>query len=114
MAKKKSANGGSKSSQVLSYAAEHPDEKPQAISEAMAKKGVDVTPGHVSNILSQARAKAGKNGKGKRGKRGRVKQEANVGVEQLKAAASLIKECGGTQAAIQALKAADEIGQQLK
>ena len=54
MAKKRKVN---KSEIVRQYCAEHPDEKPKAVSEALAAQGIKVTPASVSTIKFQASKK---------------------------------------------------------
>ena len=71
MAKKK-AGEVNKTQAIRDYKSANPDQKPKAISEALVKQGVEVTPGYVSTILSNSKRKPTS------GRRGRPKGSKNV------------------------------------
>ena len=58
MAKKR--GGINLSEEIRKYVEANPNDKPKAISEGLAGKGVKVTPVYVSTILSNERRKSGK------------------------------------------------------
>ncbi len=58
-----------KSEAIREHKAAHPEAKPKEISEELNKKGVKVSPGFVSTILTKSKAKGPKRSTGK--KRGR-------------------------------------------
>ena len=98
----------SKSEAIRQYLADHPDESAQTIA-----KTLKVKPALVYNVKSMMRSR--KNGSVKRGRgRGRVAAaSANGSVEQVIAAARLIKSCGGIEQARLALKAAEQVASAL-
>ncbi len=86
---------------VREYLKAHPRAKSSEIAEALAKQGITITAGHVSNIKSKSkkRRRAVKAVVAKRG----------VGIPEIKAALALLKACGTASAAKEALAAAEEI-----
>ena len=88
-----------KSEAVREYLAENPEAKPKAISEALAAKGIKVTPGAVSTIKFQATRKNGAP-KSKRVSRP-AKARRTVGgaaanrLKQLMATKDLVDQVGG-------------------
>lgn len=114
MAKKTS--GPNKSQAIREYYEAHPDAKPKAIVEALAAKGVVVTPAFVSTIKSTSINKGAKPAaKGKRGpkpgasvkapKVAAAKSTGGVSIDTLIKAKSLVKELGGIDSAMSALAA---------
>ncbi len=119
MAKKTS--GPNKSQAIREYYEAHPDAKPKAVVEALAAKGVVVTPAFVSTIKSTSINKGAKPAaKGKRGpkpgasvkapkvaaaKPAAVKSTGGVSIDSLIKAKSLVKELGGIDSAMSALAA---------
>jgi hypothetical protein len=105
MAKKSRVN---KSQAVRDYVKEHPGAGNKEVAEALTKQGVKITPNHVANIKSKSAA-----GKGKRRRRGTAAKAMSVttglGVAEIKAAFSLLKQCGSIAGAREALAAAAEI-----
>jgi hypothetical protein len=106
MAKKKPTVNKSKA--VRDYVAANPNASNKEVSEALAKEKIKVTPNHVANIKSKTAA-----GKGKRKRRQKAAEVASIktgiGVPEIKAAFSLLKQCGGIAQAREALTAAAEI-----
>lgn len=118
MAKKTS--GPNKSQAIREYYEAHPDAKPKAVVEALAAKGVVVTPAFVSTIKSTSISKGPKPAKGKRGpkpgasvkapkvataKPAAAKSTGGVSIDTLIKAKSLVKELGGIESAMSALAA---------
>lgn len=119
MAKKTS--GPNKSQAIREYYEAHPDAKPKAVVEALAAKGVVVTPAFVSTIKSTSINKGAKPAaKGKRGpkpgasvkapkvaaaKPAAAKSTGGVSIDTLIKAKSLVKELGGIENALSALAA---------
>ncbi|HBJ38875.1 MAG TPA: hypothetical protein DDZ51_29840 [Planctomycetaceae bacterium] len=119
MAKKTS--GPNKSQAIREYYEAHPDAKPKAVVEALAAKGVVVTPAFVSTIKSTSINKGAKPAaKGKRGpkpgasvkapkvaaaKPAAAKSTGGVSIDTLIKAKSLVKELGGIENAMSALAA---------
>lgn len=75
-----------KSKAIRDYMSEHPEARPMHVAEALAARGVQVTPAFVSAVNSTARAKAGLRKK-RRGK-GRSKGRSRVSVAAFAANAS--------------------------
>jgi hypothetical protein len=95
MAKKRSVN---KSAEIRGYLDENPTAGPTEIVDALAKKGVEVTPSFVSNIKSKT-----KSGLGPR-RQGRAPVSAGfTSVSALVGAKKLIDQMGGIDQAQQAL-----------
>lgn len=95
MGKKRTVN---KSAAIRDYLDEHPNAGPTEIVEALAKKGVEVTPSFVSNIKSKT-----KSGLGPR-RRGRTAGSSGVtSVNALVGAKKLIDQMGGIDQAQHAL-----------
>jgi hypothetical protein len=118
MAKKTS--GPNKSQAIRDYYAANPDAKPKAVVEALAAKGVVVTPAFVSTIKSTSINKSPKTAKGKRGpkpgasvkapkaaavKPAAAKSGGAVSLDTLIKAKGLVKELGGIESAMNALAA---------
>lgn len=119
MAKKTS--GPNKSQAIREYYEAHPDAKPKAVVEALAAKGVVVTPAFVSTIKSTSINKGAKPAaKGKRGpkpgasvkapkvaaaKPAAAKSTGGVSIDTLIKAKGLVKELGGIDNAMSALAA---------
>ncbi len=94
----------SKSEAIRQYLADHPDESAQTIA-----KTLKVKPALVYNVKSMMRSR--KNGSAKRGRAAAA--SANGSVDQVIAAARLIKSCGGIEQARLALKAAEQVASAL-
>jgi hypothetical protein len=105
MAKKAAIN---KSKTVRDYIDNHPGVANKEIVEAMKKQGIVLSANHVANIRSKMAAS-----KGKRKRRSKaakaVAAKTGIGVQEIKAACALLKQCGGLQGANAALAAAVEI-----
>ena len=113
MAKRKKTT---KAQAIRDYHAEHPDEGPTAVTEALKKLGYTVSPQQVSTTLSNSRRKKRAGGRRRRKARaassnGRRKSAATAGinVDQIKQAAELVRACGGADAALEAVRAAEDI-----
>ena len=92
----------SKSQAVRNYLKTHSTATNKAISEALAKQGITVSPNHVSNIKAKTktRRKAARTVVSRRG----------LGISEVKAALALLKQCHGkVEDAKAALAAAQEI-----
>lgn len=98
MAKKQGVN---KTRAVHDYWKAHPRETSSQIAEALTKQGINISSQYVANIKSKSKKK----GRAVRA----VGAKRGVGIPEIKAALSLIKVCGSTAAAKEALAAADEI-----
>ena len=122
MAKKKSA-GVNKSQTIRDYSKANPDQKPKQIAEALAKKGITVSPLFLSTILSTSKKKtktrkAGRP-KGRKSatktvtRRGRPakKQAASgeVSLESLLKVKEVVNEMGGVENVRTALKALEAL-----
>ncbi len=95
MGKKRTVN---KSAEIRGYLEENPNAGPTEIVEALAQKGVEVTPSFVSNIKSKT-----KSGLGPR-RRGRAGGSSGVtSVNALVGAKKLIDQMGGIDQAQHAL-----------
>ncbi len=116
MAKKTS--GPNKSQEIRDYYVENPDAKPKQVVEALAAKGVVVTPAFVSTIKSTTGKKGPKTTRGPRVKRATktttstrgpqpaaVKAGGSVTIDSLVRAKGLVKELGGIDNAMSALAA---------
>ncbi|MHB1035061.1 MAG: hypothetical protein ACYC35_10445 [Pirellulales bacterium] len=99
MAKKRLIN---KSQAVREYLKNHRKATNKEASEALAKEGIEVSPNHIANIKAKTKT---------RHKAARaVVTRRGLGLPEVKAALTLLKECGGSvPAANQALEAAKEI-----
>jgi hypothetical protein len=101
MAKK--SGGPNKSVAIRTYKANHQDEGPKAIAEALGKEGIKVTPAFVSTVLSNAKRKGGKGRRGRKpGPRGGA---ADRTLHDLKQAKKLADKFGGVEHALKALNA---------
>lgn len=122
MAKKKSA-GVNKSQTIRDYSNANPDQKPKEIAEALAKKGITVSPQFVSTILSTSKKKpktrkAGRP-KGRKSatktvtRRGRPAKkqaaEGEVSLESLLKVKEVVNEVGGVENVRAALKALEAL-----
>ncbi len=103
MAKKKKAapkkREVNKTQEVMKYLAAHPSASPAEISETLSKKGIDLTPAHVSSIKS-------KTGKGKKTAGRKRRKTAATGGElstKLAAAIGVVESAGGIDEAKKAL-----------
>ncbi len=105
MAKKRKVN---KSEAVRDYYAQHPDAKPKAVSEALAERGIKVSPASVSTIKFQASKKGTlpASAAGRKGKPARSGGGADF--QRLLAAKELVEKVGGVEAAKKLL---DELAQ---
>src|SRR5687768_9979561 len=108
MAKKKVTTKVNKSEEIRNYKVENPEAGPTEIAGELSKAGVEVTPAQVSNVLGKVSGPK-KRRRRKAKKPATVAAPATSNVEQLKAAARLIAECGGVSEAQKALKVAAEI-----
>ena len=99
MAKREKVN---KTQKVLDYLKAHHGAGNKEIAEALTKQGIKISPGHVANIKgkTKTRRKAARAVVSRRG----------LGIPEVKAALTLLKECDGSiPAANAALAAAQEI-----
>jgi hypothetical protein len=88
---------------IRTYKADHQDAGPKAISEALAKDGIKVTPAFVSTVLSNAKRKGGKGRRGRKpGPRG---GGTNKTLQNLMQAKKLADQFGGVEPALKALQA---------
>ena len=96
MVKKQGVN---KSKAVRDYLKSHRKATNREVSEALAKQGVEVSPNHVANIKTKTKT---------RHKAARaVVSRRGLGIPEVKAVLSLLKECHGSMAAVnEALAAA--------
>ncbi|MGI9469975.1 MAG: hypothetical protein ACR2NZ_00495 [Rubripirellula sp.] len=124
MAKKKTASVN-KSQTIRDYSKSNPDQKPKQIAEALAKKGIKVSPQFVSTILSTSKKKTTtrKAGRPKGSKsratsktvtrRGRpAKKQATsteVSLESLLKVKEVVSEMGGVENVRTALKALEAL-----
>ncbi len=96
-----------KSQAVLAYMADNPDAKPKAVAEALATKGITVTPGAVSTIKFQAAKKGdapaakrpGRPAKTGKSAKSAAKSGGNSNLDQLIAAKELADRVGGVDEA---------------
>ena len=72
----------SKSAAARAYLESKPDAGPTEIAEALKKRGIEITPAHVSNVKTTLK-KAGRNGKAPKGRRGRRPEQGADGVVSL-------------------------------
>jgi hypothetical protein len=97
-----------KSQTVRDYLKAHPSTSNKEVAEALTKQGIRISPNHVANIKSKMAIS-----KGKRKRRSKaataMSTKTGVGVHEIKAAFSLLKQCGGIECAKAALDAAREI-----
>jgi hypothetical protein len=99
MAKKQ---GTSKAQAVRNYLKTHPAAANKEVSEALAKQKVEVSPNHVANIKAKTKTR--------RTAARAVVSRRGLGIPEVKAALTLLKECHGSMAeANAALAAAQEI-----
>ena len=109
---KKAAAGPNKSKAIRDYKSEHKSAGPKDISAALADQGVDVTPGFVSTVLSNAKRR-GKKGRGKGGRPAGSTTGAKPGrkdpVSQLRLAKEMSDQFGGIEKARAALDALAQI-----
>lgn len=97
-ASKKSVN---KSIAIREHAKKFPEDGPSAISEALAKRGIEVTPAFVSTVKSNDRRKTGSTTRKSRRSRGGSLDDATI--QALKNAKKLVEEAGSISAAKAAL-----------
>ncbi len=90
-----------KTQAVREYLKAHPRAKSSEIAEALNKRAIKISVGHVSNIRSKSK-------KRRRAVRA-VVAKRGVGISEVKAALALLKACGTAIAAKEALAAAEEI-----
>jgi hypothetical protein len=98
MAKKEQAN---KTQAVKVYLKANPKAKNQAVVDALAKKGVTISPGSVASIKTT-------HNKRQRAAR-KVVAKGGVGIPEVKAALAFLKLTGSVAAATKALAVAQEI-----
>jgi hypothetical protein len=107
-AKKPEAAKVNKSKAVREFMAANPAAAPKEVSEALTKQGIKVSPNYVSTVKGGMKAR-----KGKRKRRQQAAEVASVktgiGVSEIKAAFELLKHCGSSAVAREALAAAVEI-----
>ena len=106
MAKRKTVN---RSDEVRKYLATHPDSKPSAVAQAL--KEFKVTPGLVSNIKTRMKMARRKKKVAKPPSSGAPAQRQ---LDDVVAAARLIRICGGVKEAKQALDMANQVADALK
>ena len=105
MAKKPKVN---KSKAVREFMAANPTATPKEASEALTKKGIEVSPNYVSSVKSNITAKKGKR-KRRQTAATAMSVKTGVGIPEIKAAFALLKHCGSLTGAKNALAAAVEI-----
>lgn len=119
MAKK--SKGPSKSQEIRDYYAANPDAKPRQVVEALAEKGISVSPAFVSTIKSTSAKKSPRGRastrsvkgapRGRRPKAVSVKAaSAELSIESLIKAKSLATSLGGVDNALAALTALKRLG----
>jgi hypothetical protein len=96
-----------KSEEVRNHLAANPDEGPSAVSEALKKRGIKVSPNFVSNIKLKLKTHGTPK---KRGRRplAATNGESN-GYGTVYAAAAFIRSCGGVHEAKEALAVAARV-----
>ena len=111
MAKKQSTKkkGVNKSQVIRGMLHQHPNASPLAISEALGKRGVKVTPGFVSTIKSQSGAKKKRRRVKKRVGRAARPAGDTVSVSALVQAKRLADQLGGVEKAQDALSALSKL-----
>lgn len=104
MAKKRAKKSVNKSVAIRKHVEKFPEDGPSAISEALAKRGIKVTPGFVSTVRSNDRRKAGapKRRKARRTEAAGSLDDATI--MALKSAKKLVDEAGSVAAAKAALE----------
>jgi hypothetical protein len=107
---KKSEN---KSAAVRGYLEANPSAKNPEVIEALKALGVDVSPNYVSIIRSQQKKRSRKSGTRGR-KPAAATSNGHLDVEQLRAAAVLIKACQGIDGARKAIAVAEKIADALR
>lgn len=130
--KKKATAEVNKAEEVRKYMAAHPEAKNKEIREALAQRGIKIAPNYATVIKSQMKAKeqgrrlaaggtVGRPAAGRPKKKGihggrrpRVAKPEGLDLDQLTAAADFAQLCGGTDNAIEALQAADDIYQKMR
>jgi hypothetical protein len=105
MAKKPAVN---KSQTVRDYFKAHPESTNKEVAQALTKQGIKLSPNHVANIKSKISVAKGKS-KRRQKAASAMSTKSGVSVHEIKAAFSLLKECGGIERAKEALAAAREI-----
>ena len=101
-----------KSEAIRSYKAKNKNAMPKDIAEALAAKGIAVSAAMVSTTLSNARRKSGKTGGRGRGRA--AASTGDIGIDQIKSAASFIRNVGSIEDAEAALKAAKAVAHALQ
>jgi hypothetical protein len=105
MAKKQRDTSVNKTAEILGCAKSNKGAKPKDISEALKAKGVNVSAGYVSSVLSNAKRNRKKPGR----KKSAAASNGAVTVDSIIAAAKFIKSAGGIDNAKAALKAAEAV-----
>ncbi len=106
---KKSEN---KSAAVRGYLKANPKAKNPEVIEALKALGVEVSPNYVSIIRSQQKKRSRKTGT--HGRKPAASSNGHLDVEQLRAAAVLIKACQGIEGARKAISVAEKIADALR
>lgn len=103
MAKKRAKKSVNKSVAIREHVGKFPEDGPSAISEALAKRGIKVTPAFVSTVKSNDRRKSGgaKRRKARRPEASGSLDDATI--MALKNAKKLVEEAGSIAAAKAAL-----------
>jgi len=94
-----------KTQAVREYYKANPKASCKEVAEALAKKGITISPLYVANIKATS--------KKKRRVVKKVVAQTGVGIPEIKAAMGLLKMCGSATAAKQALAAAEDIKKML-
>jgi len=105
-------SGVNKAEEIRKELGAAPDKSPREISEALAARGIDATPAHVSTVKSNMKAKA-KTGRKKKVVRKKQAPKAapssQLTFEQLCMAKELTRKLGGLQQAHEALAALSDL-----
>lgn len=96
-----------KSEEVRNYLAANPAEGPSAVSEALKKRGIKVSPNFVSNIKLKLKTHGAPKRRGRRPLA--VSNSESNGYGTVYAAAAFIRSCGGIQQAKDALAVAAKV-----
>jgi hypothetical protein len=98
----------SKSQTVRDYIKAHPGSGNKEVAEALTKQGIKISPNHVANIKSKMDISKGKRKRRRKAARA-MSAKTGIGINEIKAAFSLLKLCGSIKGAKDALAAAQEI-----
>jgi hypothetical protein len=103
--KSRSGRAGSKSGAIRAYLKRHPEAGPTAVCAALKRKGIVISPAHVSNVKAAMARKAGSGGaaaNGVVGRRGRKRASGGdaVSMGQLIEARKFAAQVGGVDHAV--------------